>query len=409
MLSTPQVSEPIPDRDGRGPSRALAFLAVAAGLGVANLYYAQPLAETMARTFGASAAAIGLCLMNCQLGYALGMVLLVPLGDGRERRRLMVTTSLAASVALLLVATAPSYPVLLVTSFVLGFTSCLPQMAVPFAVTLVGDKERGRAIGVVMGGLLTGILLSRVASGLLASVIGWRLTLASAAGLMALLACGLRFGLPAQRPRQPLAWVGMIRSLPSVLASEPLLRRHAVMGALGFASFSAFWSTLSFQLARLDYGARTAGLFGVIGLVGVAAAPIVGRLSGRIRPTSINAAGHAVAALSFGVMWLMSGSIVGLLLGTVLLDAGAQSTHLANQTVILGLKAELRNRINAIYMVSFFAGGALGTAAAAFAWEAGGFGGVCAAGALLALLGLLPLIGYPRGDTATAKARFAGD
>jgi predicted MFS family arabinose efflux permease len=372
------------------------LLALAAGLGVANLYYAQPLAETMARSFSASAAAIGLCLMNCQLGYALGMLLLVPLGDARERRALMVATSLAASLALLLVATAPSYPVLFVTCGILGFSSCLPQMAVPFAVTLVGDEMRGRAIGVVMGGLLTGILLSRVASGLLASVIGWRWTLASAAGSMALLAAGLRFGLPSQRPREPLLWGGVIRSLPSVLSTQPLLRRHALMGALGFGSFSAFWSTLSFHLAELGHGERTAGAFGVLGLVGVAAAPIVGRLSGRIPPTSINAAGHLSAAFSFGLLWLGQSSLVGLLVGTVVLDAGTQSTHLANQTVILGLKAELRNRINAIYMVSFFAGGALGTGLAALAWQLAGFGGVCAVGALLALAGTLPLVGYPR-------------
>lgn len=397
MHSTPQVSEPIPDRDRRGRSRELGLLAFAAGLGVANLYYAQPLAETMARTFDASAAAIGLCLMNCQLGYALGMLLLVPLGDGRERRALMVTIALAASVALLLVATAPSYSILVVTSWVLGFCSCLPQMAVPFAVTLVGDEKRGRAIGVVMGGLLAGILLSRVASGFLASVIGWRWTLASAAGAMAVLAAGLRFGLPRQRPLQPLPWASVIRSLPSVLISQPLLRRHAWLGALGFASFSAFWTTLSFQLAELGHGARTAGAFGVIGLVGVAAAPIVGRLSGRIPPTSINFAGHLCAAASFA--WMASGSrsIPMLLAGTVLLDAGAQSTHLANQTVILGLKADLRNRINAIYMVSFFVGGAFGTAGAAFAWELAGFRGVCAVGAALALVGLAALVRYPRG------------
>lgn len=395
MHSTLRVSEPIPDRERRRSARALALLAVAAGLGVANLYYAQPLAETMARSFNASAAAIGLCLMNCQLGYALGMLLLVPLGDGRERRALMVALSLAASVALLLVATAPTYPILFITCGLLGFSSCLPQLAVPFAVTLVADGMRGRAIGVVMGGLLTGILLSRVASGFLASAIGWRWTLASAAGSMALLAVGLRFGLPSQRPHQPIAWGKVIRTMPSVLVTQPLLRRHALMGGLGFASFSAFWSTLSFHLAELGHGARTAGSFGVLGLVGVAAAPIVGRLSGRIAPTSINMAGHLFAAAGFALMWLGSRSIPWLLVGTVVLDAGAQSTHLANQTVILGLKAELRNRINALYMVSFFAGGALGTALAALAWELAGFAGVCAAGTLLALAGMLPLLGYP--------------
>jgi predicted MFS family arabinose efflux permease len=374
-----------------GVRRRLALLSVTAGLGVANLYYAQPLAATMASALGVSASAIGGCMTACQLGYALGMLLLVPLGDGHERRGLMVKTAAAASVVLLLVATAPSYPVLLVTSALLGFASCLPQMCLPFAVALVPERARGAAIGTVMGGLLSGILLSRTLSGVVAAAIGWRWTFVCAAVLMAALALVIRAGLEPQRPEQPLAWAKIITSLPRVFASQPLLQRQAIVGALGFAAFSAFWSTLSFQLAALGHGARTAGLFGVLGLAGVAVAPIVGRVSGRVQPTLINVVGLCCVALSFGWLSLTQRSLLGIALATVLLDAGAQATHLANQTVILGLEPAWRNRTNALYMVSFFVGGSAGTLIASFAWETLGYPGVCYAGAGLALAGMLPL------------------
>ena len=373
----------------RGP---LALLAVGAGLGVANLYYAQPLAAMMAGSLGVSAGEIGLSLMACQLGYALGMLLVVPLGDGRERRALMVTICLATAVAALLVAFSPSYPVLVVASAVLGFSCCLPQMTVPFAVGLVSREDRGAAIGTVMSGLLTGILLSRTASGLLAAAIGWRGTFVGAALLMALLGVVLRFSLATQRPPEPLAWRAIVVSLPGVLRAEPLLRKHAFLGAVGFASFSVFWATLSFQLATLGEGARTAGLFGVLGLSGIVVAAPIGRHADRLGPVRVNAASLSLLAASFAVFVLGARSLPGLAIGVVILDVGMQANHLANQTVIFGLNPALRNRINAIYMVVFFIGGAAGTAVGALAWEVARWNGVCVVGALFSLAGLLPLL-----------------
>ena len=389
-MTTAAVSSP-PSSE-RAPTGRVPLLAVVAGIAVANLYYAQPLAAMMADALHVSAAALGVAMMLCQIGYARGMLLLVPLGDGRERRRLMVTTALASAVTLLMMSIAPSYPAVAALSLVLGFASCLPQLAVPFAVGLVPSEQRGRAIGVVMGGLLTGILLSRTVSGVLAGVVGWRATFALAAALMAATAALIRLALPPQRPAQPLAWRAILASLLDVIRSQPLLRRQALVGALGFAAFSAFWSTLSFHVTRLGYGSKTAGMFGMIGVVGVAAAPIVGRLAGRVRPTSINQAGLAAIVASFAVFAAGARSLVVLGLGVVLLDAGSQSSHLANQTIIFGLNPALRNRINAIYMVSFFVGGARGTALAAVAWEHAGWTGVCVLGAALAAAGQLPLL-----------------
>jgi predicted MFS family arabinose efflux permease len=377
---------------GAAPGRpALLLLAAIAGVSVANLYYAQPLAAMMAGSLRVSASGIGLALMLCQVGYALGMLLLVPLGDGRERRGLMLVTALGASGMLLLVAAAPSFPALAVSCLLLGFASCLPQMALPFAVGLVPLAERGRAIGLVMGGLLAGILLSRTVSGTLAAVIGWRATFACASALMVVVAIALRAALPRQEPEQPLPWATIVRSLAGVVRGQPVLRRHSLVGACGFASFSVFWSTLSFHLERLGHGSSTAGLFGVIGVVGIAAAPIVGRLSGTVRPTHINVAGLVCVVLGFGVLGAGNASLLALGLGVVLLDVGVQASHLANQTIIFGLNPALRNRINAVYMVSYFIGGALGTIAAAAVWERWGWMGVSVLGAGFAGLGLLPL------------------
>jgi predicted MFS family arabinose efflux permease len=377
----------------------LLLLAAIAGVSVANLYYAQPLAAMMASSLGVSASGIGLALMLCQLGYALGMLLLVPLGDGRERRGLMLKTALGASAMLLLMAAAPNFPALAASSLLLGFASCLPQMALPFAVGLVplgNQRERGRAIGLTMGGLLTGILLSRTVSGALAALVGWRATFACAAGLMVALAVVLRAALPRQEPEQPLPWGTIVRSLAGVVRGQPLLRRHSLVGACGFASFSVFWSTLSFHVERLGHGSTTAGMFGVVGLSGIVAAPIVGRLSGTVRPTRINVVGLAAVMLGFAVFGGASASLVAIALGVVLLDAGVQASHLANQTIIFGLNPALRNRINAVYMVSYFIGGAIGTITAAAAWERWGWTGVCVLGAAFAGAGLLPLVGLVR-------------
>ncbi|HVZ36518.1 MAG TPA: MFS transporter [Polyangiaceae bacterium] len=373
------------------PRGALALLAVAAGLAVANLYYAQPLAAMMADSLRVSAGAIGLSLMACQLGYALGMLVLVPLGDGRERRSLMVRTALATSLSALLVAASPSYPLLVAASGLLGFCSSLPQMTVPFAVALVDREARGAAIGVVMSGLLAGILLSRTASGSFAAAIGWRGTFVGAAVLMLLLALVLRGGLDAQYPPEPLPWRSIVLSLPGVLRGQPLLAKHALLGALGFASFSAFWSTLSFQLAELGEGARTAGLFGVLGVSGIAAAALVGRYADRLGATRLNASALVLLAISFVLSGFWQRSLFGLAAGAVLLDIGMQSNHLTNQTVIFGLAPALRNRINAIYMVCFFIGGAVGTAAASLAWEMARWNGVCFVGTGFSICALVPV------------------
>jgi predicted MFS family arabinose efflux permease len=368
---------------------------VAAGVAVANLYYAQPLTPLITRGLHATDRAVGVALTFTQLGYALGMIFLVPLGDSRERRGLLVMTAGAAVPALLLVAAAPGVAALSAFNLVLGVTSSLPQLAVPFAVGLVPLEERGRALGTVMGGLLAGLVLSRTFSGWLGHRIGWRGTFVAAAGAMACLATVLRLVLPRQVPAQRHSWVHTVRTLPGFLRDQPLLRRHAVVGAMGMASFSALWSTLAFHLARLGHGSDTAGLFGVFGVAGVIVAPLVGRLSHRVPPRALNVACLGLVAASFALLWTGRGSLAMLGAGVVLLDAGVQGSQLTNQAVIYGLLPEARNRINAVYMVIYFLGGALGTLLGAWGWGAAGWAGVCAAGAFTAAAGLAALWGVP--------------
>jgi predicted MFS family arabinose efflux permease len=368
------------------------LLAASAGLGAANLYYAQPLAEEIARELGTGASGVSSALVGTQLGYAAGMLLLVPLGDVRERRQVIVTTALGAAIALLGFAAAPSLALLAAASVLVGLGASLAQMVVPFAVGLAPPDQRGRVVGNVMGGLLAGILLSRTISGTLGAVIGWRLVFVVAAVAMAGLAAVLRAALPAVPPTTQLPYRALLASLITIARRERVLRRRCAIGALGFASFSVFWSTIAFQLAdRGIGGSATAGLLGVLGLTGIVVAPLAGRLAMRVPPAGVNLAGLAVMAAAFALFGLAPASLIAICAGVVLLDAGTQANQLTNQTVIYGLSPDERSRINAIYMVAYFLGGALGTGLAAQAWQRGGWPAVCGLGAAFALAALIPL------------------
>jgi predicted MFS family arabinose efflux permease len=369
------------------------LLAAAAGLGAANLYYAQPLAAAIAREFATTASGVSSALVGTQIGYAAGMLLLVPLGDVRERRRVMVTMAVMAACALLGFAAAPSLVLLAAASVAVGLCSSLVQMAVPFAVGLAVPEDRGKVVGTVMSGLLAGVLLSRTASGTLGAVIGWRPVFVVAAGVMLALALVLRAALPAVPPAARLSYRELLGSMAAIVRREPVLRRRCATGALAFGSFSVFWSTIAFQVAHgpIGGGSATAGMLGALGLTGIVVAPIAGRLAMRVPPVRVNLGALGLAALAFAVYAAFPGSLIGIGIGVVMMDAGAQANLLANQTVIYGLAPAERSRINAIYMVSYFVGGAVGTAIAAQAWQHGGWTAVCAVGGGLALLAMLPL------------------
>jgi predicted MFS family arabinose efflux permease len=388
-------------------SRLLWLLAGAAALTVANLYYAQPLLPMIAADLRVPPGTAGLIPTATQIGYAVGMLLLVPLGDGHERRRLIVTMTGAVTFALLAVAAAPGLVTLLVASAVLGATTIVPQLVVPYAATAADPAVRGRSVGLVMSGLLIGILLSRTVSGAAGAHAGWRATYVGAAVVMLALAVTLRATLPAQHPPGRASWATLLASLPRLVREEPLLRRHALLGASVFAAFSVFWTTLAFHLARppLGYGSGVAGMFGLVGVAGAIAAPLAGRLADRHGARFVNLGALATVLASFGVLAVAGASLAGLAAGVIVLDFGAQANHIGNQTVVLGLSAEKRNRMNTVYMVTSFAGGALGSATGAFAWSAAGWSGVCAAGASFAAAGLLAWAAVEPRAAAAAQRR----
>ena len=382
-----------------GVSRTLLFvLAVAGALTVANLYYSQPLLDRMRGSLGVSQHSIGVVAMMTQLGYGLGMLFVVPLGDRSERRRLIVWMTSLSAIALIGVAASPSFSVLVVASLALGIASSVPQLIVPFAASLAPANVRGRVVGTVMSGLLIGILLSRTIAGVVGGRLGWRAMYVIGAALMVVLAVVLRAALPRQEAERKIPYGELLRSLVSLVRDEPILRRHALLGGLGFAAFSVFWTTLSFHLASLPphYGSEVVGAFGIIGVVGALAAPLVGRFADRFSPRAINGGALFVVLLSFIVFAVAPASLVMLGLGVVLLDLGVQSNHIANQTRIFGLDAARRNRLNTVYMTTYFAGGALGSWLSSVVYERAGWTGVGVLGGSIAALALPVLALQPK-------------
>ena len=246
-----------------------------------------------------------------------------------------------------------------------------------------------------MSGLLVGILGSRTISGWLGAHTagGWREVYAIAVVMMLLLTLALAWLLPPQRPAQAVPYGALMRSLGTLLTGEPLLRRHMLIGALGFGSFSAFWTTLGFHLHALPqhYGSEMVGLYGLFGVAGALVAPIAGRLSDRVDARWVNGGALLLISLSFLAMAAGDGSLIGLAAGVVLMDAGVQGSHLSNQTRIYALDPSRRNRLNALYMVAYFLGGASGSALGSFAWTHTGWTGVCSVGAALPLAGVMVL------------------
>jgi predicted MFS family arabinose efflux permease len=376
---------------GGTPRSLVLLMAVASGAVVANLYYSQPLLAEIARSIHIGESQAGIIPALTQIGYGLGLLFLTPLGDQAERRRLIVTLVLLAATALALTGAAPSAAILLPLNLLVGLLSCVPQIIVPFIAALSAPVERSRNVGTVMSGLLIGILLARTVSGFIGEHLGWRTVYFSASVVMVLLAVLLRLMLPASRPENGPSYLRLLASLPELLRKLPVLQESALSGALLFAAFSVFWSTLVFRLEALPFhlGAQAAGLFGLAGAAGALAASLSGRLADRLGPSRIVMGGCGLVLFSWVLMWLGDGSLWALAFGAALLDLGIQGAHVANQARIFAHMPEARSRINTVYMTSFFAGGAIGSIAGSYAWREAGWLGVCLLGATLMGLALL--------------------
>ena len=363
-------------------------MALAAGIAVANIYYNQPMLGIMERDLGATEIT-GLIPTVTQLGYAAGLFLLVPLGDLLDRRTLIVTQLLLLALSLVLVALAPSAIVVVLASLAMGICATVVQQILPFAAALASPASRGKTMGTVMAGLLCGILLSRTLAGFVATHAGWRAMFWLAAPMAAGMALLMAMLLPRNYPRLTMAYGTALASLVSLWKQESSLRFATLIQAAQFASFSAFWTVLALHLQEPQFqlGADVAGLFGVIGAVGVIASPIAGRIADQRGPAPVIAFAAALIFLSW-LVFALWGAVPGLILGVVMLDFGVQSSLVSNQHIVFALRPEARNRLNTVYMFGMFLGGATGSAGAALAWNLGGWLAVCGFGMLLAMIAL---------------------
>lgn len=386
---------PMSVAEERAGSRSpLPFLGLACAVGVSSIYYNQPLLKEMSRTFGVGEGRVGFVSVATQVGYALGLLLFVPLGDVLERRSLMMRMYGAVSVALLLVAVSPSLPWLIAASVLMGTMAAVTHIALPIAPELAAPEQRGRAIGIVMTGLLLGILLARTFAGWVSHIHGWRWVFVIAAVMNAAFVPLMARRMPRLEPKQELSYPAAMRSLWTLLRTQPVLREASMMGALVFGSFSCFWTTLAFLLDRhYGLGAGVAGTFGLVGAAGALVAPVAGRLSDRHGSRWVVSVGVAVLGCSYVLLWGQERLPMGrtwhiavLAVGVVVLDVGAQMTQVANQTRIFGLDASARSRLNTVYMVVYFTGAAAGSALSTVAWERWGWNGVC--GLALGFVGL---------------------
>ncbi len=366
----------------RLPKSLLILMAIGTGMVVANNYYNQPLLAIMAKDFGIKESQISNVPMLTQIGYAVGLFLIVPLGDKLERKKLILTDFIFIIAALLSAALSPTPLLLMISSFFIGLSSVIPQLFVPMSAQLADEKNRGRAIGTVMTGMFIGILGSRTLSGLIGELLGWRAMYFIAAGLMALLWLILKFRLPQLHPDFKGNYGELLQSILHQFKSKPQLRLAGIRGALDFASFSVFWTTLVFLLEGEPFhmGSDVAGAFGFAGIAGAVIAGVVGRLTDRMNKNYIISIAILIIMLSWIGLYFSSTSIIGLAIAALFLDMGIQSVHITNQTIIFEGNPPERNRINTVYMVMYFVGGAFGTSVGAFAWQTLQWTGVSIAG-----------------------------
>lgn len=365
-------------------------MTVATGFTIANIYYNQPLLVDIGNTYHISSAKAGQVSTTTQIGYAVGILLIAPLADMFKRKRLMLMDLGVVIFALLAAAAAPNIHILLIACFFVGVFSHIPQLLIPMTAHLANPHERGKKIGIVMSGLLIGILLSRTLAGFICANFGWRAVFYIAAGLMVFMWMLLYFMLPEINPDYKGTYKNLMKSMWHLVRDEPTLRIAAARGALCFACFSAFWTTLSFLLkTNFNLGSDVAGLFGLIGASGAVAAGLIGRLSDIMDAFKLTLSMIALLVVSFIIFFFSGYSMVGLIIGVIAMDMGMQASHLSNQALIFALDPGARNRINTVYMVTYFLGGAVGSYLSSHVWNAYQWTGVSIMGIVLSSIALL--------------------
>lgn len=366
-------------------------MSVISGLVVANNYYNQPLLGLIAKDFSVSESAAGKISVLTQLGYAFGLLLIVPLGDKFLRKKLILIDLVLVFGALLWMTFATELWMLYAASLLIGTTSVIPQLFVPIAAELSSEKDKAGNIGLVVSGLLLGILLSRFVGGIVGELWGWRSMFGIAAGLMLLVWVFVYKMLPEVQPNFKGTYFELMNSVLQLAKTQPVLQLASFRGAMAFGSMCALFTTLVFHMERppFEVGASVVGSFGLAGAVGALAAAKVGSLQNRMSINRIILYALLILIGSWGFTYFAGNTYWGLIIGVILIDLGVQSSHIMNQTNYFSLKTNAVNRLNTVYMVSYFIGGSLGTFFASLAWQYAQWEGVCFVGITMGLLALI--------------------
>lgn len=374
-----------------------ALLAVATGTIVANLYFAQPLEETMASSLHSSDSSTSLVVAFTQIGYAVGLFFLVPLGDIFDKRKLISRMLVVTAASLVAVAFATSLPWLMIAASLVGLTCIIAQIIVPYASTLAEEGERGRVVGIVMSGLLLGILFARTFAGIVAQVSSWRVVYGFGAVATLVLAFVLAKALPSNSVRVRVSYGALLQSVLTLLKEEPLLRVRSLYGALSFGAFSTLWATAALLLSKPPYSYNNAviGLFGLVGVGGTLAANLAGRFADRGRTRFATGVSGIIALAGFVTATLGARNLVAFIIGVVLIDMGVQGIQITNQAMVYALDETKRSRIASAYMTAYFLGGAIASALASAAYAVDGWNGVGTLGIALTA-GILILWAFER-------------
>ncbi|RWR03610.1 MFS transporter [[Pantoea] beijingensis] len=377
------------------PKKIVFLLAVGGGLTVASIYYSQPMLGNMGHTFHTSIGEIGMVPMLTQIGYGLGLLLLAPLGDRHDRRHIILLKGLLLALTLLLCGFSSSYHLLLLSSLAIGLTATVAQDIIPAAAILSHESRRGKTVGMVMTGLLAGILLSRVFSGIVAEYFGWRSVYGLAALGVLIVTLLMRFMLPAFNPQTQLGYPALLRSLGKLWVEHAALRYAALAQGLLSVAFSAFWSTLALMMfERYQLGSAVAGAYGLAGAAGALAAPLAGALADRHGPNYVTKVGAFIVVVSFALMLLLPVLSVPAQLTLIALcaigfDLGIQATLVAHQSIIYAIDPAARSRIIAVMFTVVFIGMAVGSALGSKVLEGFGWEGVVILATVAAIAALI--------------------
>lgn len=389
----------------------IALMAICTGLIVANIYYCQPLLVLIGKTFGIPDSKAGLIVFFTQVGYALGLLFFVPLGDKVERREQIVWMAGFAVASLLFAALSPDLLCLEIASVLIGASSVIPQLILPMAAHLAAPSRTGKVIGAVMSGLLIGILLSRTLSGFIGDWLGWRGMFGVAAGISFVLLVIIRFTFPVSRPAFSGTYTSLMRSLLTLVKQQPVLREASAINALAFGTFGMFWTTMVLHLARapFHFSSHVIGLFGLAAAAGALAAPLVGGSADKRNARIPIGYGLVLLLLSFVLLYVWATSVAGIIAGIVLLDLAMQCIHVSNQSRVYALLPAARNRLNTVYMTVSFIGISLGSAIGLYAWQLAAWKGVCITGVLLtAAATAIYGITFRREKPSRGKTSFSG-